>query len=671
MCCQEDDDHQLPPAVVAMLAEYRRLSDERGWDWSGDLAAVAARFSGVASSFRYGWLTDPAQFAAAMRESTDGRLSDPAALILRAMRDPLPSGVAVAVAGSVHVREPLPFVLSGRPLAYVVVADDGTQTSIEDHHVTAEHPYLELGGRQITAAEPTPRGRLRLTSDAESRWSVVDARGGSWFPDGSLVKYDFHDRPFFYGNDLELQVPAGSVTITGARGCEFRARTVTIDVFEGCDTPIEIVLDRLYDAASRGWYGGDLHVHLNYLGDQVCAPEDAASMQRGEGLHVMNLAAANMETALVYDKAAFESYVGRDLPGASADKLARWGVEYRNDLFGHFHAFNPSGPPSRYQSGHPDSDEPQDWPPNATAAAEFRRLGATIGYTHPIVYGRLDTTESVAKAFADHRAHSTEAKGLVMDAALGLVDSLDLTGPHSLTGTEDLYHRLLGCGLRLAATAGTDTMLSLSRSSVFSNPPGWSRAYADIRDQPFTAASWQDAVRAGRTFATNGPWLELEVDGHAIGDVVSLDEERTLTIRGSMAGLGVERLEVCTSEGTLASVEVGVGEETAQVSAPLMVRQSTWVALVARGSSHPSVPGVEVYAHTSPTWVHLRDEPVARPDDARWCLTWLDQFEGLAQRQGNFTGDWQLDDLRQLIDQARAFYQSIADKGVACQTGRK
>ena len=97
-----------------------------------------------------------------------------------------------------------------------------------------------------------------------------------------------------------------------------------------------------------------------------------------------------------------------------------------------------------------------------------------------------------------------------MDAALGLVDSLDLLTGH-LAGTEELYHRLLGCGLRLAATAGTDVMLSRIPRTVDLNPVGWCRAYADLRGAPLSASAWQDAVRAGRTFATNGPWLEISM----------------------------------------------------------------------------------------------------------------------------------------------------------------
>src|SRR6185436_15706541 len=106
-----------------------------------------------------------------------------------------------------------------------------------------------------------------------------------------------------------------------------------------------------------------------------------------------------------------------------------------------------------------------------------------------------------------------EARELVADAALGLVDSIDIISPYDDEGAIVLYHRLLSCGLRLAATAGTDCFLSFSRLGVASNPPGWGRVYAHLGDEPLSVAAFQAAVRAGRTVVTNGPWLTLTVDG--------------------------------------------------------------------------------------------------------------------------------------------------------------
>jgi hypothetical protein len=36
MCCQDTTTLNLPPAVIEALAHYRRLLEERGWDWGDE-----------------------------------------------------------------------------------------------------------------------------------------------------------------------------------------------------------------------------------------------------------------------------------------------------------------------------------------------------------------------------------------------------------------------------------------------------------------------------------------------------------------------------------------------------------------------------------------------------------------------------------------------------------
>src|SRR6478672_12769842 len=123
---------------------------------------------------------------------------------------------------------------------------------------------------------------------------------------------------------------------------------------------------------------------MTYSGDLGCIPTDVATRQRGEGLHLANVVAGNMQTSLVYDGELLEEFAGVDLPWSDADVVARAGVQYRNDLLGHVHALGPQAPPSRYYAGHERSDQPEDWPPNRAACAELRSLSATVGYPHPV-----------------------------------------------------------------------------------------------------------------------------------------------------------------------------------------------------------------------------------------------------------------------------------------------
>jgi hypothetical protein len=385
---------------------------------------------------------------------------------------------------------------------------------------------------------------------------VTDDTGGAWFPAGVLPKWDYHHRPCFHGHDRSLDVPAERLRVVCTRGLEYEQAERLVSPAAGESVSIECDPTGLFDPAAGGWYGGDLHVHMNYSGDLVCTPADAARMQLGEGLHLLNLVAANCSTSLVFDRDMLEQFCGTDLPWSNSEAVAQMGVEYRSDLLGHVHALGPSAPPTRYFTGHDRSDHPEDWPPNKTGCQELQALGATVGYCHPVREPFPDDW-STRRFFQAPR--TTEARELVADAALGLVDSLDLISPSNYEGAVFLYHRLLSCGLRLAATAGTDTFLSFSHTSTFSNPPGWGRVYAHLGDQTLSVAAFKDAIRAGRTMVTNGPWLTLDVNGQGPGSVLDLAPSDRLEIRATVTGPGADRLSLVGPDGVIAEVDGGIG----------------------------------------------------------------------------------------------------------------
>jgi hypothetical protein len=654
MCCDPPTAGLLPPPIAAMLEEYRARNAEHPTDWGEE-------FDGVGRGQAYArWLGPHLLFAGGDWPGT----------VRGSLPDPLPTGLVVATLGArgVGLRAgPRPYVIPGGAVEVGVLLDsrlaEDTTVDVDGSPVRVGAGGVELvtrggsaswsltvGPAMTTAGDPVPAARLRLRAGAPCRWSVVDDRGGAWFPDGALHKWDAHGVPMFHGDDVELDVPAVPLTIACGRGMEFETVGTTISPGSGMTTQVALDPPRLHDPAARGWYGGDLHVHMNYSGDLVVAPQDAAAMQLGEGLHLMSLVAGNIGHTRVYDREAFECTAGQDLPWTTEDRVARFEVEFRNDLLGHFHGLGLTGVPSRYATGHAASDHPHDWPANAHTCAEFRELGATVGYTHPVFSPLSDGTPAEAFGFP----RSVEARELVADAALGLVDSVDLLGPSDAEGTALLYHHLLNCGLRLAATAGTDVWLSFSSGPLISNPPGWCRVYADLRGAPLSVAAFQDAIRAGRTLATNGPWLELSVEGRGPGDAVEVEPGTSLQVTVTCTGLGVESLQLIGPDGVVA------GSDGAAIDTTVEATDSTWLCAVARGPEHDSVPGAPVFAHTSPVHVEVPARPLRRPASALWLLDWLDRLDGLVREHGHFANDAQRDDVLAVIERARPYYASRA-----------
>jgi hypothetical protein len=670
VCCQETRTFDLPPEVIETLACYRRLVGEHGWDWGEEQLPDFfrwARFSMVGPVFE------------AVAETGDW-----AGAIRSVVGDEVPPGIVVIrVDEELVLRSevgPVRPSIAGRSAAVDVVVDSAADVDLSltvagrEAHVGPRGAAIETvdldgadptftvtwGGNTLNVGgmfRPSLAAELRLLSSRPARWSVTDSGGGAWFPDGILPKWDAHHRPFFHGSDVTVPVPAESLSVVCARGLEFERAQFEVSPVAGERLVVEHDPRRLFDPAAGDWYGGDLHVHMNYSGDLVCTPGDAARMQLGEGLHVMNLTVGNFSRSLVYDRELLEATAGTDLPWSTGDTVARMGVEYRNDLLGHVHALGPSAPPTRYYAGHENSDHPQDWPPNRVACEELRALGATVGYAHPSLEDFPDDW-STERFFAIPR--SVEARELVADAALGVVDSVDLVSPTNDDGAVFLYHRLLSCGLRLAATAGTDAFLSFSHGpGVASNPPGWGRVYAHLGDRSPSVEAFKEAIRGGRTVVTNGPWLELEANGRGPGAVLDLVTGDRLDLRARVRGPGAERLMLVGPDGVVAE-----GDADSDLRFEAAVEGPAWIAAVARGGRHPNTLDESVLAHTSPVYVDVAGRRVGRTRDARWCLAFLDTLELFVDEYGHFdpaTRTERFGDLLAVLHEARSFYRTVAE----------
>ena len=670
MCCQETRTLNLPAEVIEALAHYRKLRNERGWDWGDEQLPDFfrwARFSLLGPVFDA--VADTGDWAKAVR-SVIGR-DVPAGIVV----------VRVDRGGSLRADVgPARPAIPGRTVAIDVIVDSAADADLSlivagrEVRVNARGAAIEtidLDGADLVftvalgdetlkvegAIRPSPTAELRLSSPRCARWSVTDSSGGAWFPEGVLAKWDFHHRPFFHGHDVTVAVPAESLSIACARGLEFERTELDVHPKAGETLVVECDPPRLFDPVAEGWYGGDLHVHMNYSGDLVCTPGDAARMQLGEGLHLMNLTVGNLSRSLVYDRELLEGTAGVDLPWSTDGTVARMGVEYRNDMLGHVHALGPSAPPTRYYAGHENSDHPEDWPPNKAACEELRALGATVGYAHPALEA-FPEDGSTDRFFRIPR--SVEARELVADAALGVVDSVDLISPTNDEGAVFLYHRLLSCGLRLAATAGTDVFLSFSHGpGVASNPPGWGRVYARLGERDLSVEAFKEAIRAGRTVVTNGPWLTFEVNGQGPGATLDLAAGDSLDIRARMQGPGAERLTLVGPDGTIAE-----GAAASDLRLETEADRPTWIAAVAQGASHPNTLDESVLAHTSPVYVDVAGQRVARAADARWCLEFLDTLERFVDENGHFdpvTRAARFGDLVAVLDEARSYYRRVAE----------
>jgi hypothetical protein len=155
------------------------------------------------------------------------------------------------------------------------------------------------------------------------------------------------------------------------------------------------------------------------------------------------------------------------------------------------------------------------FPTNAVVEDQAHQQHAMIGYAHPFDIEEDPATDPTLT----HAEPLDEALELPVDAALGKVDFIEALGLSDHRDTAALWYRLLNCGFHLPAAAGSDTMANYAS---LRGPVGLTRVYTRIPRNASFPQPLLDAVKHGRTFATNGPLIGFTVDDKILGDELNL-----------------------------------------------------------------------------------------------------------------------------------------------------
>ena len=520
-----------------------------------------------------------------------------------------------------------------------LTARAGGQKSLVSIPVECE-PSRILAVRVIDESGSGIPARVYLSDSVDAAW-----------PSGARVRRDEHGRAFFHTNgEFEARV-SGETKIVVQRGTEYEPVELVATAGAGRREELTAHLRRWSNLAQEGWRSGDVHVHLHYGGEYLLTPEDASLAQRAEDVHFMNMMVANQGSGFVHDEELFE---GRPHQLSTADHILRWGEEYRNNFYGHLCMYGITGLVPPIYSGFRQSEHPHDMPALADGADRCHAVAGTLSYAHPMG-GSID----LDRVFA--RVRTVEAKELPVDAALGKVDAVDLMSyPSSYLDTADLWYRLLNCGLRLPATAGTDTFMNTVDSGVFSNPPAGNRVFVKIEGD-FTTESWCEGVRRGRTFVTNGPALRLSVNELGIGDEIKAQPGDVLEVEAEAHSFApMERIELIVNGEVAATSNADEGGRRAHLSERVTVNESSWFAFRALGPPGRLVLGGDLFAHTSPVYVSIADRPQGSAQDGAYFVSWIDRLIEMAIERGSFASDADRDRVVALFRSGQEHFRRFA-----------
>lgn len=559
----------------------------------------------------------------------------------------------------------------GTRIAFISNRSGNTSLWIQDA-VGGAQRELRVDARKFKV----PMGYLRISvkearssesaSTIAARVSVVGSDGRFYAPADAWIHADDNfDRQtrkeeahYFHTQKTGLvAVPAGDVQVEAMKGFEFEALRQQVRVSAGSAATAQEIRLTLQPFApfAATWVSGDVHVHMNYGGAYRNTPENLVKQAEAEGLQVVHSLIVNKEQRIP-DIAYF---TGKPDPASHARTLLWHSQEFHTSSWGHmgllglqknillpdYADYALTGAASLY-------------PSNDVIADLTRAQGGLAGFVHPFDPPAPDP---------QHDARLTHF--LPVSVALGKVDYLEVVGFSDHRTTAEVWYRLLNLGFRIPVAGGTDAMANYAS---LRGPVGMNRTYVRLPgaqppslDPARRMEAWLAGLKAGRTFATNGPLLEFSLLGNLRpGDELKISagtHSITPTFRARVRSIvPLEHAEVVCNGQVAAELKLEPDGKSATGSGTLTLPGSGWCLLRAWSSKpqHPVLDGYP-YATTSPIYITVSDGPEHKsPEDAAYFVAWCDRLREFAESHTGWNTPAERDHVLRQIAAARAIFAS-------------
>jgi hypothetical protein len=448
---------------------------------------------------------------------------------------------------------------------------DGERMKIRDLRVLGERlaeiplSIVDADTGQPIVARVNVRSQAGITlppmghpPEANVNWFQV------WSPDIRVGELDFA----YVDKRSVIQAPLDKLTITAGCGFEYEPFTADFDVAQG--QPIVVPLKRSFQRGSN-WMTADTHVHF-------LSPITALLEADAEDVDLVNLLAAQWGDLYtnIGDLGDQDEFTGRG-------RVVKMGSENRQHHLSHL---------SLLGTGHD--------PIMPLSAAGPQESGIGDPVWSSITEWAEKARDRGGLAIAPH---FPEPYSEVVAAALrGSIDAVELRflGPNGDSFDLLAWYALLAVGLRIPCAAGSDKM---SGGTAL----GGVRTYARIDGEVRGFDAFASAVRAGRTLATNGPFVDLTVEGREPGASISLPSQggRVSVDVAVHSVLPHDQVEIVYNGEVVAQ-----GGSSKRFTADIPVLRSGWIAARVRGRHQALNTGWHstVAAHTSPVYLEVGDK---------------------------------------------------------------
>jgi hypothetical protein len=533
---------------------------------------------------------------------------------------------------------------NGNTSLWVQAIPGGEQTEV----VARERKYLKPMGRLA----------LRIVDSREklvaARVFVTGADGRAYAPEDAWMhaddSFDRSERPFeahYFDTPgtSEVTVPSGTVQVDVMRGFEYAFEQNKVEVKPDATASLTVRLQPKIPYEPAEWVSGDVHTHMNYAGTYRNTPAHMVEQADAENVAIVENLIVNKE-----QRVPDIAYFSPKLDAASTlDHLLLHGQEYHTSYWGHLGLLNLTHNlilPG--YAGYPNTAAASLYPANANVADMAHEQGALVGYVHP-----FDT-------FPDPAKDASLTNEFPADVALGKVDYIEVVGFSDHKSTAEVWYKLLNCGFRLPTASGTDFM---GNYASLRGPVGLNRVYAEVKPGPLKIEPFLASIKAGRTFATNGPLLHFSLGGQGVGGEVRLEKKQEVPFSAEMNSIvPVDHLQIVCNGKVARELALDSNRRSAHVDGTIPLDGSGWCVLRAF-SDKAEYPILDLYpyATTSPVYLSVAGAPVRSAADAAYFVAWIDRLIAAARSNTSWNTEVEKEAVLSMLREARGKYAKIVE----------
>jgi hypothetical protein len=188
------------------------------------------------------------------------------------------------------------------------------------------------------------------------------------------------------------------------------------------------------------------------------------------------------------------------------------------------------------------------------------------------------------------------------------------------------------------------------------------RVYAWVPEWPLNVELWFEALKKGRTFATNGPLIEFTLGGKRVGDELKLDRAQddvsfTAKLRSIVL---VDHLELVCNGRVVQSFLLDGPKDSADINGTMTVKESGWCVLRA-SSDKAEYPVLDNYAYatTSPIYLTNRGEAPRSPEDAKYFSAWIARVTDATSRYPDWNSPEEKELVMQKLRDAKQIFEAM------------